>query len=89
LLNHMYKMHEINFKEVKACTGHKETGDVVLNEEHMKIQATKAQSEESEWKEDRERIEEDLFNWKSQDKDRSGTCCYKRCMLVDLTWIMG
>jgi hypothetical protein len=82
-------VHEINFKEVKTCTGHKETEDVVLNEERMKIQATKALIEESELKEDRERIEEDLFNWKSQDKDRSGTCCYKRCMLVGLTWIMG
>ena len=69
----MYRMHEINFKEVKACTDHKETEDVVLNEERMKILTTKAQSEESGWKEDQGEIGEDSFNWKSQDKDRSGS----------------
>jgi hypothetical protein len=74
----VHKVHEINFKEVKTCTGHKETEDVVLNEEHMKIQATNAQSEESEWKEDQGKIGEDSFSWKLQDKDRSGTCCYNK-----------
>jgi hypothetical protein len=85
----MCKIYVINLQEVSACTGHKETEDVVLNEERMKTLTTKAQSEESEWKEGQGKIGEDLFNWKSQDKDRSGTCCYKRCMLVGLTWIMG